>query len=135
MYAYATVGSTNFAASSAFYDATFATLGLGRIHDYSDSGWIAYGNPAEKDNPNTQTLWLSQTPFNEQPATVGNGMMLSLLAKSRTQVDAFHAAALATGGSSEGAPGTREAYGPDFYVAYVRDPMGNKFSVIFRGPA
>jgi predicted lactoylglutathione lyase len=60
--------------------------------------------------------------------------MLSFVAQTRAQVDAFYAAGLANGGNSEGAPGTREAYGPDLYLAYVRDPMGNKFSVSTRSP-
>ena len=48
-------------------------------------------------------------------------------------VDAFHAAALANGGTSEGAPGLRLLYNPDFYAAYVRDPDGNKLAVVCRG--
>ncbi len=54
-------------------------------------------------------------------ATVGNGSMIALAAASRAQVDAFHAAALAHGGCSEGAPGLRPQSGPDFYAADVRD--------------
>jgi hypothetical protein len=49
------------------------------------------------------------------------------------QVDDFHAAALANGGTSEGAPGLRPQYNPDFYAAYVRDPDGNKLAVVCRG--
>ena len=48
-------------------------------------------------------------------------------------VEAFHAAALAHGGTSEGAPGLRLLYNPDFYAAYVRDPDGNKLAVVCRG--
>ncbi len=133
MISYATIGSTDFAASLNFFDATLATLGYGRTHDYSETGWVAYGNVAEKDSPTAQSLWVSKTPFNGAGASCGNGAMVAFAAHSRAEVDAFHAAALANGGTSEGAPGTREAYGPDFYVAYVRDPMGNKFSAIIRG--
>jgi len=66
-------------------------------------------------------LWLCR-PFDGEPATVGNGTMVALAAKSWRQVDAFHAAALSQGGTSEGAPGLRPHYQPDFYAAYVRDP-------------
>ena len=59
--------------------------------------------------------------------------MVALWAKSWCEVDAFHAAALAHGGTSEGAPGLRLAYNPDFYAAYVRDPDGNKLAVVCRG--
>jgi hypothetical protein len=48
-------------------------------------------------------------------------------------VEAFHAAALTHGGISEGAPGLRFQYNPDFYAAYVRDPDGNKLAVVCRG--
>ena len=52
------------------------------------------------------------------------------LAASRAAVDAFHAAALAHGGSDAGAPGLRPHYGPGFYAGYVRDPDGNKLNAV-----
>jgi predicted lactoylglutathione lyase len=58
---------------------------------------------------------------------------LGLAAKSWEQVDAFHAAALSHGGTSEGEPGLRVHYQPDFYAAYVRDPDRNKLAVVCRG--
>lgn len=128
MFAYATVGSLDFEASLKFFDATMAVLGHARVQEFLDYGWVAYGDPND-NKPNSPKLWLCRTPFNSQAATVGNGSMMSFAAKTRKQVDAFHDAALANGGTSEGAPGTRDAYGPDLYLAYVRDPMGNKFSV------
>lgn len=69
-------------------------------------------------------------PFDGQPASVGNGTMVSFLAKSRAVVDAFHAAALAHGGTNEGLPGLRPQYGPQFYAGYVRDPDGNKLNAV-----
>ncbi len=59
--------------------------------------------------------------------------MVGLVAKSWSEVDAFHAVALTHGGTSEGEPGLRQRYQPDFYAAYVRDPDGNKLAVICRG--
>ena len=56
--------------------------------------------------------------------------MVSFLAQSRAAVDAFHAAALAHGGTDEGAPGLRPQYGAQFYAAYVRDPDGNKLNAV-----
>ncbi len=56
-----------------------------------------------------------------------------LAAPTRAAVDAAHAAALAHGGSDEGAPGLRTAYAPDYYAAYVRDPDGNKLHFVRRG--
>lgn len=72
-------------------------------------------------------------PFNGRPATAGNGMMPALRANSRAKVDEVHAASLANGGIDEGKPGIREAYTDDFYVAYLRDPVGNKIAVFFKG--
>jgi catechol 2,3-dioxygenase-like lactoylglutathione lyase family enzyme len=128
MFAYITVGSTDFSASVRFYDATLATLGYARLFDYSESGWIGYGPKTNKESP---TLWLCQNPYNGQPAVLGNGLMFGLSAPSTEVVDLFFKTALATGGTSEGEPGIREAYGPNAYLAYVRDPMGNKISVLF----
>jgi predicted lactoylglutathione lyase len=54
-------------------------------------------------------------------------------AQTWSQVDAAHAAALAHGGASEGLPGLRPQYDPDFYAAYMRDPDGNKLAVVCRG--
>jgi catechol 2,3-dioxygenase-like lactoylglutathione lyase family enzyme len=130
MLGYATVGSSDFDASKTFFDATLGAIGVKRVYDYGD--WVGYCDPELKDSIHAQTMWLTKTPFNAQPATVGNGSMVGFKAQSTEQVDAFHAAALKNGGTSEGAPGAREAYGPGFYVAYVRDPMGNKFSCVHR---
>ena len=60
----------------------------------------------------------------------GNGVTVAFDAPSRAAVDAFHAAALAAGGSDEGPPGIREHYHPNYYGAYVRDPDGNKLCVV-----
>ena len=134
MFAYATVGCTNFEASLKFFDATMQVLGYKRVQEYLKEGWVAYGDPNDAANPSSPLLWVCKNPYNCQPATIGNGSMMSFAAQTRAQVDAFYEAGLANGGSNEGAPGTREAYGPDLYLAYVRDPMGNKFSVSTRSP-
>jgi catechol 2,3-dioxygenase-like lactoylglutathione lyase family enzyme len=133
MFGYTTVGSTDFEASCKFYDAVLSTIGLARVHDYSETGWIGYGNPKDAADPNAQTLWLCKTPFDSKPASVGNGSMVGLQANSREQVDLFYKTALANGGTSEGEPNTREQYGPGWYLAYIRDPMGNKYSIVYRG--
>ena len=68
--------------------------------------------------------------FDGNPSTVGNGTHIAFLANSRAQVDAFYAAALAAGGSDEGAPGLRPHYHANYYGAYVRDPDGNKLQAV-----
>lgn len=136
MFTYICLGTNDLARAAKFYDATLATLGLSRC-DVSDEpdpagwqGWFGWGT--YKDHGATEiALWLCR-PFDGEPATVGNGTMVALRAKSWKEVDAFHAVALCNGGASEGAPGLRQ-YNPDFYAAYVRDPDGNKLAVVCRG--
>ncbi|WP_242487905.1 VOC family protein [Pseudomonas sp. TH31] len=79
-------------------------------------------------------LFVIGTPFDEHPATPGNGQMIALLAPSREIVSRCHALALANGGSCEGPPGLRPHYHPDYYGAYVRDPDGNKLCVCCHEP-
>jgi catechol 2,3-dioxygenase-like lactoylglutathione lyase family enzyme len=134
MFTYITLGTNNLARAVRFYDATMATLGWRRCDtrdepDWDDwVGWGVYDDQGREE----LALWVC-APFNGQPATPGNGTMVALKADSWAQVDAFHAAALAHGGRSEGAPGLRPQYNPDFYAAYVRDADGNKLAVVCRG--
>jgi len=124
MIAYATVGAADMTASMAFYDAVLGVLGAKRFH--SGEGFAGY--QGEDGQP---ILWVCQ-PFDKQPARAGNGIMIGFRAQSRAAVDAFHAAALDAGGSSEGAPGVREGMNPVFYAAYVRDCDGNKLCAFVR---
>lgn len=73
-------------------------------------------------------------PFDGRPASAGNGSMVAFEASNQAQVRALHAAALAAGGTDEGAPGFRAAYGPRFYVGYLRDPQGNKIALFSSNP-
>ena len=124
MIAYSTVGVNDMARSVAFYDAVFAPLGAAR--DTTSETWTGYRRPGEK-------AWFFLTrPFDRGAATNGNGAMLAFLADSRAAVDAFHASALAQGGTCEGPPGVREGMDPVFYAAYVRDPDGAKLCAFVR---
>jgi len=123
---YVTIGARDAVASNAFYDAVMATIGWA-VHDDFE-GWRAY---SEGGTGAGLTVWVCR-PFDGQEASVGNGMMVALAARSPSDVDAFHAAALAHGGSDEGAPGPRPHYGPSWYAAYLRDPSGNKLAVFHR---
>ncbi len=125
MYSHATVGTNDPERSKTFYDATMAALGHGCF--YSDGGYNAYG-AEERDQ-----FWV-MPPFDKKPATPGNGVHIAFIAPSRAHVDAFHAAALAHGGSDEGAPGLRLHYHPNYYGAYVRDPDGNKLQAVCHNP-
>jgi len=134
MFTYICFGTRNLDTAARFYDATLGALGHRRC-DVEDKpewdGWIGWGTYGD-GGAQEVALWVCK-PFNGEPATAGNGSMVALRASSWRQVDAFHAAAVGHGGSSEGAPGLRPQYNPDFYAAYVRDPDGNKLAAVCRG--
>ena len=134
MLTYIYSGTNDLARAIRFYDATLIPLGMPRCitddpeWDRISAGWGIY----EEDGARELAFWIGK-PFDEQPATIGNGTMVAFSARSWKAVDDFHAAALASGGSSDGAPGLRVHYGLDFYAAYVRDPDGNKLAAVCRG--
>ncbi|SDD58352.1 Catechol 2,3-dioxygenase [Sphingomonas sp. YR710] len=116
MISYITVGSSDFAKSVPFFTELLATQGVSKMFD-NPKGGAGFAKDGK--------LVLGVVkPFNGEAATVGNGTMIALDMPSREAVDAFHAKALELGGSDEGAPGER---GPGYYMAYFRDPDGNKF--------
>lgn len=127
MFTYLTLGTADIARARRFYDAALAPLGHARVPDYGDDRSDAWG----LGDPGPH-LWVTM-PFDGRPASAGNGTMAAFLAPSPAAVEAFHAAALAHGGTSEGAPGLRPQYGPAFFAAYVRDPDGNKLAAINYG--
>jgi catechol 2,3-dioxygenase-like lactoylglutathione lyase family enzyme len=134
MFTYVCLGTNNIVRATVFYDAALGALGLSRCDVSGESaweGWVGWGTYADQGRKEV-ALWLCE-PFDGRAASVGNGMMVALVAPSWQAVEAFHAAALAHGGTSEGAPGLRLQYNPDFYAAYVRDPDGNKLAVVCRG--
>lgn len=121
---YVTLGDRDPATSAAFYDAVLAVLGWSKLTEFP--GWRAY---SEGGLPGGFIFWIVK-PFDGEPASVGDGTMVGFPTKTRAQVDAFHAAALAHGGSEEGAPGLRPHDGPTWHAAYLRDPSGNKLAVV-----
>jgi catechol 2,3-dioxygenase-like lactoylglutathione lyase family enzyme len=122
---YITLGTNDVDRAGRFYDAALAPLGF--VRRATEPTEVGYGLA---DDTRTR-IWIT-LPYNEEPATVGNGSMPAFVAPDEKAVRDFHAAALAAGGSDEGGPGLRP-YGPHFYSAYVRDPDGNKLSAVFEG--
>lgn len=118
VFTHITVGTNDLNKARAFYDSVLGKLGHKRIADLADNGSI-WG----EELPSFFVL----KPANGGPATVGNGVTVSFEAQSRASIDAFHAAALAAGGSDEGAPGPRD-WAPNAYAAYARDLDGNKLA-------
>ncbi len=127
MIAYVTFGANDPAVSKAFYTPVLAALGYSPIMEHEE--WTGYSRP---DSPGL--VWLGR-PYDKQAATPSNGTMVGFMAMDEAQVNAAHAAALANGGTCEGEPGPRPQYGPGMYLAYVRDPVGNKMSFMYRDPA
>ncbi|CAN0415801.1 unnamed protein product, partial [Discosporangium mesarthrocarpum] len=105
-----------------------AVLGiLGHVRGLERETFISYGD-------RSGARFFIMNPFDGNPASTGNGAHAAFVAESRADVDAFHAAALAAGGTDEGAPGLRPHYHEDYYAAYVRDPDGNKLQAVCRKP-
>jgi len=119
MIGYITIGANDTEKSGKFYDAVLGAIGNER--KFSDSGWIGYG-PKGNDSHSVYVC----PPFNKQPATFGNGLMIAFKAPSRAEVRAAHTAGVANGGTDEGAPGYRPPEKEEWYGAYLRDPVGNK---------
>ncbi len=126
MFTYITLGTNDLERAIRFYDAVFSVLGIARrVTVESEAGY------ALPDDVRCR-FWVTH-PFDGKPATIGNGSMPAFDAQSRAAVDAFHVAALAHGGTDEGAPGLRHFH-PNFYACYVRDPDGNKLSALCERP-
>jgi catechol 2,3-dioxygenase-like lactoylglutathione lyase family enzyme len=120
MIGYITLGTNDLGRAVAFYDELMAELGAGRFME--GDGFVAWA-------PDATQPGLSVTrPFNGQPATVGNGVMVALQVASPTDVDRVYNKAIELGAADEGAAGPRAEI-PGFYAGYFRDLDGNKLNV------
>lgn len=131
MIAYVTVGADDLAAAKRFYSAFLPALGYGL--DEGPEG-LSFALPVPEGQLAVHPDFYVKPPFDGAVASAGNGAMVAFEAGSQAEVRALHAAALAAGGSDEGAPGFRAAYGPRFYVGYLRDPQGNKIALFSSNP-
>jgi catechol 2,3-dioxygenase-like lactoylglutathione lyase family enzyme len=126
MLLYTTVGTNDLQRAGRFYDAILPLIGYRRQRQEADE--IGYA----ADDDVRARFWVVE-PFNREPATFGNGVTIALVAPTRAAVDAFHAAALAQGGTDEGAPGLRPFHA-HFYAAFIRDDDGNKLAAVCEQP-
>ena len=124
MIGYVTLGTNDLERGAAFYDAVCGALGQSRMMEWP--GAIAWGTAGGGAG-----IGLTK-PFDQQPATVGNGVMVALECDGPAQVRTVYEVALANGGTDAGPPGAR---GDGFYAAYFRDPDGNKLNAFVMGPA
>jgi catechol 2,3-dioxygenase-like lactoylglutathione lyase family enzyme len=119
---YLMIGTNDLARSRPFYDAIMPLIG--------GAPDLAYEGLTFSYKFADGSRVLIARPYNRESATPANGSMPGFLCKDEASVNAAHAAALANGGTDEGAPGPRPLYGPEFYGGYVRDPDGNKMSFV-----
>jgi catechol 2,3-dioxygenase-like lactoylglutathione lyase family enzyme len=112
------VNVRDYAASRAFYERALEPLGLGIV--MANDEWKAAGFGTDRK----PFFWVVQ----REPGTTGTHVAFD--APDRATVDAFHAAALAAGGTDNGAPGIREHYHPTYYGAFVLDPDGNNVEAV-----
>jgi catechol 2,3-dioxygenase-like lactoylglutathione lyase family enzyme len=123
MFTHVFLGAKDIEASRQFYDAALGALG----HAPGAGGGTRYVY-----RTSTGTFGIN-TPINGEPATFGNGSTLGFAAKSEAEVDAFHAAGVANGGvTCEDPPGPRTNPAFSYYIAYLRDPSGNKICAMYR---
>ena len=109
------LGAVDLQKSASFYDAALGTLGIKNLGPFGN-GWILYG----RDKP---AFIIARPGDGDAPSS--NGATVGFAAATSAEVDAFHAAGLAAGGTDEGRPGPR-GHLPGAYAAYLRDPAGNK---------
>ena len=124
MIGYVTLGTQDLARAAAFYDALLAEIGARRWME--SERFIAWATAPDK--PSLGVI----LPFDGQPATAGNGTMVSLVLDRNAQVDRLHAKALSLGAKDEGPAGPRGLSG--FYAGYFRDLDGNKLNVFCYSP-
>jgi len=124
MFSHMTVGSNDLDRSKTFYDALFATIG-GKPGFKDPKGRLIYANKG--------ATFLVTEPIDGQPATVGNGATVGFAVEGPEQADAWHQAGVAHGGTAiEDPPGERSGGGLTLYLAYLRDPDGNKLCALHR---
>ena len=124
MYSHNMVGTNDVAKSKKFYDAVFQAIG-GKEAMQDDKGRLIY---MHKDG-----IFLVTPPIDGQPATAGNGSTIGFAMDNPEQANAWHAAGVAAGGTAiEDAPGVREGGMGALYLAYLRDPDGNKLCALKR---
>jgi len=121
VYSHVTVGTSDVKRSERFYDAVMVVLGHPVL--FKNAKALAYGT-------GTGEKFFVLYPFDGKEARPGNGVHAAFKADSRAMVDAFHKAALESGGSDEGPPSLRPHYHPNYYGAYIRDPDGNKLQAV-----
>jgi catechol 2,3-dioxygenase-like lactoylglutathione lyase family enzyme len=124
LFSHIVIGANDTEEAKRFYDATLGALGI-EPGFMDDTGRVFY---------RTETgLFAITKPLNGEPASSGNGSTIGFSADSPEKCDDWHAAGVANGGEAiEDPPGVREGAGMKMYLAYLRDPAGNKVCTLYR---
>jgi catechol 2,3-dioxygenase-like lactoylglutathione lyase family enzyme len=124
MFSHIMIGANDLERSKAFYDATLGVLGVKPGRMTSDTRFM-YLTPTG--------IFMVTKPINGEDATCANGATIGFAMSSPEQADAWHAAGVAAGGAAiEDPPGVREGPAGKLYLAYLRDPDGNKLCGLYR---
>ena len=125
MFSHMMVGSNDLEKSKTFYDAIFKSVG-GKEGFIDPKGRVIYRHKG--------STFLITKPIDGNPATVGNGGTIGFAMDTTEEADTWHAAGVEAGGTPiEDPPGWREGGGMRLYLAYLRDPDGNKLCALHRG--
>ena len=124
MFSHVIVGVSDFERALAFYRALMPVLGIEERFCERERPWAGW-----QSHPGPRPLFLIGRPHDNQEHKAGNGQMVAFLAEGREVVLRAYEVALANGGTSEGAPGLRPEYHPNYFGAYFRDTEGNKVCV------
>ncbi len=124
MFSHMMVGSNDLARAKIFYDALFETLGA-QPGVTDEKGRLVYIHNG--------AVFLVSKPLDGAPASHANGGTIGFAMNSPEQADAWHKAGVENGGSAvEDPPGVREGGAGPLYLAYLRDPDGNKLCALYR---
>lgn len=122
MFSHVVVGTNDLESATRFYDAVMGALGHGKGQRRAKGDYIYLSGSAS---------FIVTRPINGQPASHANGGTIGFVCRSREQVDLCHAAGMANGGeSAEDPPGVRNTEAGPVYLAYMRDPDGNKLCAL-----
>jgi len=112
------VAVRDIAAATRFYEMLLATIGIAKLE--TRTATVGFG----KKYPE---FWIN---LRAEMTAGSNGAHICFRARTADMVDAFHAAALAAGGASDGPPGARPQHGHGYYAAFIRDPDGNRIEAV-----
>ena len=127
MFSHVMLGSNDIARSQKFYDAVFGAIG-GKPGTQDAKGRLIYVHNGGR--------FMISKPLDGKPATPANGGTIGFTVASPEQADAWHKAGVAHGGTAvEDPPGIRQGAAGPIYLAYLRDPDGNKLCALHRMPA